>query len=120
MEWSDEELRDIASNFGVSREAVLRRLLTLRKTTRTFYVETKDRYQREWDEARNRQRLTAAPEGIPRNMPVEILGNFGRPFVGLVLENYNQDQMSLSEAAGYLGLKTKHMSKVAHLLRTGG
>jgi Zn-dependent peptidase ImmA (M78 family)/transcriptional regulator with XRE-family HTH domain len=120
MEWSDEELRDIASNFGVSREVVLRRLLTLRKTTRAFYVETKDRYQREWDEARNRQRLTAAPEGIPRNMPVEIVGNFGRPFVGLVLENYNQDQMSLSEAAGYLGLKTKHMGKVAHLLRTGG
>lgn len=120
QEWQDDELREIARNFGVSREVVLRRLLTFRKTTRTFYSETRDRYEREWEDARIRQRASVGSEGIPRNMPVETVGNLGRPFVGLVLERYNQDQLSLSEVAGYLGLKTKHIGKVAQMLRARG
>ena len=108
QEWADDELREIARTFGVSCEVVLRRLLTFRKTTHAFYSETRDRYEREWEDSRIRQRASPSPEGIPRNMPVEAVGNLGRPFVGLVLERYNQDQLSLSEVAGYLGLKTKH------------
>lgn len=120
QEWSDDELREIARNFGVSREMVLRRLLTFRKTTRAFYNETRDRLEQEWEDARERQKASVSPEGIPRNMPLETVGNLGRPFVGLVLERYNQDQLSLSEVAGYLGLKTKHVGKVAQMLRSRG
>ena len=120
MEWTDDELWEVARDFGVSREAVLRRLLTFRKTTRVFYSETRDRYELEWEDARVRQRSVSKPDGIPRNMPVETVGNLGRPFVGLVLERYNQDQLSLSEVAGYLGLKTKHVGRVAQLLRNRG
>lgn len=120
QEWTDDELLEIARDFGVSREAVLRRLLTFHKTTRAFYSATRDRYEREWEDARIRQRASSKPGGIPRNMPVETVGNLGRPFVGFVLERYNQDQLSLSEVAGYLGLKTKHVGKVAQLLRGRG
>ena len=36
-QWSDAEIRDLAYQFGVSREALLRRLLTLNRTTEEFY-----------------------------------------------------------------------------------
>jgi Zn-dependent peptidase ImmA (M78 family)/transcriptional regulator with XRE-family HTH domain len=119
-EWSDDELSRIAREFGVSREVVLRRLLTFRRTSRTFYIETRERYEREWDEARARQRATRSPEGIPRNMPQEALGNLGRPLIGRVLERYNQDQLTLSDVAGYLGLKAKDVGKVAQMMRGRG
>lgn len=115
--WTDDELREIARSFGVSREVVLRRLLTHRRTSVAFYQETRARYLEEWDQFRTRQKAAAKPEGIPRNMPQEALGNLGRRFVGMVLERYHQDRLSLSEVAGYLGLKSKHIGKVEQMLR---
>jgi len=118
-QWSDDELREVSRNFGTSREALLRRLLTLGKTTRAFYRDSRDRFEREWEESRAKQRA-GNPDGIPRNMPQEALGNLGRPLVGRVMDQYHQQQLSLSEVAGYLGLKTKHVSRVEQLLRSRG
>lgn len=117
LTWTDDELREIAISFGVSREVVLRRLLAHRRTSVTFYQETRGRYLEEWDQFRARQKPAAKPEGIPRNMPQEALGNLGRPFIGMVLERYHQDHLSLSEVAGYLGLKSKHIGKVEQMMR---
>lgn len=117
IRWTDDELREIARSFGVSREVVLRRLLTHRRTSAAFYQETRAKYVEEWEEFRARQKATAKPEGIPRNMPQEALGNLGRRLVGMVLERYHQDRLSLSEVSGYLGLKSKHIGKVEQLMR---
>lgn len=117
LSWTDDELGEIARSFGVSREVVLRRLLTHRRTSVAFYQEARARYLEEWDQFRVRQKATAKPDGIPRNMPQEALGNLGRRFVGMVLERYHQDRLSLSEVSGYLGLKSKHIGKVEQILR---
>ncbi len=119
-EWTDVELTDIARAFGVSREAALRRLLTFGRTTPEFYQATRRRYLKEWEENRQRERAKAAAEGkdgIPRNMPQEALSTLGRPLVGMLLERYHQDRLSLSEVAGFLGLKVKHVGKIEQMMR---
>ena len=117
MEWSDAELSDISRAFGVSRETVLRRLLTLKRTTKVFYQVTRERYNDEWDQSRARQKTEAKAEGIPRNMPQEAVNDIGKPLISRLLERYHQDYMSLSEVAGYLGLKAKHVGKVEQMMR---
>jgi Zn-dependent peptidase ImmA (M78 family)/transcriptional regulator with XRE-family HTH domain len=117
MEWSDAELLDISKVFGVSREAVLRRLLTFKRTTKVFYQATRERYNDEWDQSRARQRAEAKAEGIPRNMPQEAVSDIGRPLISRLLERYHQDYLSLSEVAGYLGLKAKHVGKIEQMMR---
>lgn len=114
--WGDEELLEIAKTFGTSREAVLRRLLTFQLTTADFYKTTRNRYIDEWVQYRERQRDLSS-DGMKRNMPQETLTNLGRPLIGMVLERYHQDRLSLSEVAGYLGLKTKHVVKIDHMMR---
>ncbi|PBJ82422.1 hypothetical protein CMZ84_09620 [Lysobacteraceae bacterium NML93-0399] len=114
--WGDEELSEIGRSFGASREAVLRRLLTFKMTTADFYKTTRTRYQDEWVQYRERQKASSS-DGMKRNMPQETLTNLGRPFIGMVLERYHQDRLSLSEVAGYLGLKTKHIIKIDHMMR---
>jgi len=120
LEWTDEELGEIAMSFGVSREVVLRRLLANRRTTSQFYQEARSRFADEWEQYRVRQKAQKKPEGIPRNIPQETLGNLGRPFVGMVLQQYHQERLSLSEAVGYLGLKSKHISKIEQMIRGHG
>ncbi len=116
-EWTDMELGEIARSFGVSKEAILRRLLTFRRTSVRFYQATRQRYLDEWVQYRERQRATPKEKGIPRNMPQEALSSLGRPLVGMLLERYHQDHLSLSEVAGYLGLKVKHVGKIDQIMR---
>lgn len=114
--WSDEELTQLSRDFGASREAVLRRLLTVELTSREFYEATRERYIQEWRRQRERQK-SGPKEPIPRNMANEAVGDLGRRYVGLVLNQFYQDRLTLSDVAGYLGIKTKHIPAVEQKIR---
>ena len=49
---------------------------------------------------------------MKRNMPLETVGTFGRPFVRMLLDTYYTNRMTLSELSGYLGLKVQHIPKL--------
>lgn len=108
--WSDEQLRDLARGFNVSREALLRRLLTFDRTTQKFYREKRAQYSAEFEAERAHQKND--PGEIKRNMPVETVSNVGRPLVRMILGNYYQDRITLSDVSGYLGLKTRHIANL--------
>jgi len=110
--WKDAEITDLSRKFGVSREAILRRLLTFNKTTKEFYALKRAQYNLEFHALRRRQKEEALKKDIKRNMPQETVGNFGRPFIRMLLGSYYQDQITLSEVSGFLNLKVKHLSKL--------
>jgi Zn-dependent peptidase ImmA (M78 family)/DNA-binding XRE family transcriptional regulator len=115
--WEDDTLRLIASDFGVSREVVLRRLLILGRTTEAAYRKARQRFI---DEYVARAEATADEEGgFARNMPRETLGLLGRSFVGLVLDTYEQDRITLNDVATYLGVRVKHLDNIARLVKAG-
>ena len=106
--WSDQELRGVGNRYGVSREAVLRRLLTFDKTTESFYQETRDRYAVEREESSHGTRRGGGP--VP---PHRIaLSTLGHTFARLVLENYYSDAITASDVAEYLNIKLRHLQKI--------
>jgi Zn-dependent peptidase ImmA (M78 family) len=118
--WSDGALSDLARQFNVSREALLRRLLTFDRTTGDFYRRKRAEYIAEYLAMRERQKEKSVDADIRRNMPVETISNFGRPLVRMLLSNYYQDRITLSEVSGYLGLKVKHIPKLEQVAGNGG
>jgi Zn-dependent peptidase ImmA (M78 family)/DNA-binding transcriptional regulator YiaG len=120
--WSDDTLSELARQFNVSREALLRRLLTFDRTTADFYRQKRAQYVAEYLAMRERKKEKSADEDIKRNMPVETVSNFGRPLVRMLLSNYYQDRITLSDVSGYLGLKVKHIPKLEQVagLKYGG
>lgn len=111
-DWSDSDLGALSKSFGASDEAVLRRLLTLSKTTEAFY-----RSKRSLIQARNRK-LDEQPQDsdFKRNMPMEVVSNLGRPFTQIVLNTYAYDRLSLSDVSRYLGLRAGQVPKVRELV----
>ncbi len=99
--WTDSEIADLARTFSVSREALVRRLLTFGRTTEAFYRQKRGQYLAEYLAQRQKQREETSGEGIPRNMPQETVSNFGGPLVRMILGNYYQDRLTLSDVAGY-------------------
>lgn len=110
--WSDAEVSDLARQFNVSREALLRRLLTFDRTTADFYGKKRAQYIAEYLAIKARQKEQSTDEEMKRNMPQETVSNFGRPLIRMLLGNYYQDRITLSEVSGYLGLKVKHIPKL--------
>jgi Zn-dependent peptidase ImmA (M78 family) len=111
-EWSDEELSSIAKSFGVSREVILRRLLIFGRTTAQFYEETASRYAYEFQERGPRLKTTK----FARNVPQEAITRLGRPFVGIVLDSYGQERITLNDVSTYLGVRIKHIDSIRKLV----
>ncbi len=111
-EWPNETIVALAATYGVSREAVVRRLTTFGRASESFYNRKRAQYAREFQLQRQRDREKNEGKPIPRNMPRETLATFGRSFVRMVIENYRSDRLSLSEVSGYLGVKVRHLSEI--------
>ena len=101
-DWSDAEIRDLARQFNVSREAVLRRLLTFGRTTDAFYRQKRGQYIADLVASQQRKKEKAADTEMRRNMPQETVRNFGKPLVNMLLDNYHQDRMTLRGKEGQL------------------
>lgn len=114
-DWNDAELAHLARRFGVSREALLLRLVSFRRASWKFFKEKRDQWNAEY---RDRERALAElntkakARSIRRDMPQEALSNLGRLFLGLVIGNYHQDRITLSEVSGYIGIKARHVRRL--------
>jgi Zn-dependent peptidase ImmA (M78 family) len=108
-EWSDEQLQELVIRFSVSAEVILRRLLTLGRTSRAFYRAKRDEYLR-------RHESTDPTGGF---MPYfrRILRDNGHAFTTLALQAYRADAISslgLSRILG--GMKLQHLGDIEHAL----
>jgi len=108
--WEDWQLRLLANRYMVSREVILRRLLTFGKTTRTFYnqkrVEYEEIYQRE-----------RAEGGGPIPYYRLILRDNGPAFTTLVLSAYYNQAISLRDLSNFLGgIKLDHVGRIEQAL----
>lgn len=114
-QWSDDEILLLAQRYRVSREAVVRRLLVLRKTNEDFYRKKRWQYQAEFEaqreEAEQRKDLGVGPGGFapPDRMAVARAGHL---FTRLVLSSYHQEKITANELSSYLEVKLKHLSKI--------
>lgn len=115
-EWDDAAVHALSLTYSVSREAIVRRLLTLGRTTDAFYRRKRAQYAVEFQQQRERDREKNAGKPIPRNMSRETVADYGKPFVRRVIENYHADRISLSEVSGYLGVKVRHVPDIEQQL----
>ena len=113
--WEDDQIKSLSDRYGVSREAMLRRLLVLGRTTERFYRAKRDQYQREYEEwFGNREPGFAPPYRT-------AISSAGPVFVQIVLANYHQENITASDVADFLDVKLKHLARIeAEVLETGG
>ncbi|MGZ9034941.1 MAG: ImmA/IrrE family metallo-endopeptidase [Rhodospirillales bacterium] len=114
--WSDGELVELSRQYGVGREAALRRLLSLGRTSVSFYQQRREQFLAEHKAEREREREKQGELEFRRNPPVEVLSNVGRNFVRLVFDTYYQDRITLSDVSAYLGLRVRHLPLIEQKL----
>jgi len=115
-DWSDLELTALSTAYRVSREAALRRLLTLGRTTRDFY---------------RSKRRELVPLDVPPSgggfltWPQRAIRSSGHLFGGLVLDAYHREAITSADLTEYFGVRIKHLPEIERRLEgrnmlTGG
>lgn len=108
--WDEEHLQQIARQFKVSREVVLRRLLILGRTTQRFYRHMHEEWERKLKERKK-------PKGGRRIPPTQCVRQNGIAFTSLVLESARQEKISYRDVSDYLSIGLKHLAAVESLVR---
>lgn len=109
-DWEDDFLNLLSAYWGVSHEAIVRRLVTLGRATPVYYSRKRDQYQELYEQLREREkerRRAKTKQGGPPPYRMAIRDQ-GRPFVRIVLDAYHRDAISPSSASTLLHLKLKH------------
>lgn len=112
--WDDEVLSQLSGRWGASREAVVRRLVTLNRATMAFYMQKRAEYQEAYARMREEERLRRRQSrGGPPPYRMTVRDR-GRPYVRLVLDAYQRDQITPSSVSNLLSLKLKHLAALEH------
>jgi Zn-dependent peptidase ImmA (M78 family)/DNA-binding XRE family transcriptional regulator len=111
-EWDDRDIAALARRFSVSREVILRRLLSLGRTDDKFYRSKREQYLDEY--RREEERRQQEAEGKPRPIPQDLLAvaRAGQYVSVLILSSYSHGRITASDVADYFGVRIKHLAAV--------
>jgi Zn-dependent peptidase ImmA (M78 family)/transcriptional regulator with XRE-family HTH domain len=109
-EWDDPTLAALSNRFMVSREVILRRLLTLRLTTAAFYEAKRAQFLEDY--RRQREEGGGFLQYYRR-----VLRDNGEAFTTLVLDAFDQKTISERDVSHHLGdVKLTHVDTIRGVL----
>lgn len=111
-EWTINNLQQLAAPFHMSPEVLLRRLATLGKTSMEFYWQMRPYFIRTYLELREREEMDQKDSGGGPSSYVLKIRNFGRRFIGDVLDAYDRDLIDPSDVSDYLDIKVNNIPKL--------
>lgn len=108
--WTEEQIAGLAKRYSVSREVILRRLLSLGLTTEDFYREKRAEYQAQYEQLEQRPR-----RGFPAPSTLAV-SKAGPYFTRAVLQSYYDEQINPSDVADYLEVRLKHLPQIERIV----
>jgi Zn-dependent peptidase ImmA (M78 family)/transcriptional regulator with XRE-family HTH domain len=119
-DWDEDVLAQLSDRWGVSREAVIRRLVTLQRAPMAFYLRKRAEYQALYAAQREEERLRRQRSGSKGGPPPYRMAirDRGKPYVRLVLDAYQRDLITTSSLSSLLSLKVKHLPALEREVRS--
>jgi Zn-dependent peptidase ImmA (M78 family)/transcriptional regulator with XRE-family HTH domain len=111
-QWEEDEIQDLSRVYSISREVVVRRLLELGLAPRHFYQKKRAEYAAQAAAALKMKAERSTPNSFKANIPMLVMRSVGRSFARTVLRSMDEGRITASDAAGFLGAKTKHFSRI--------
>jgi len=108
QEWTQNDLIEVGSYFHVGPLVILRRLLDHDRTTKEFYEEKHNVW--------NKPSFRRAKKTEGRNIPKEIIKERGKTYISLAFNAFEQNKINLKDLSDYLGAKLSYIPKIRQLL----
>lgn len=112
-EWTTIELDGLAKPFGTSAESMLLRLITLGKATWDLYWARKPEFQKAFEEAKERQKVS---NSAPSYYVVKAR-DLGHEYVRVVLDAFRGRTISSLDVADYLDIRFDQIPRLEDAAR---
>ena len=103
--WTDDELKQLADMYGVSREAMLLRLVELGHASWDYYFDRRPYFLQMYEDSQEERQ---AGKGGPNYYRMK-LRDFGRRYVRTVVDAYNSRDITGSDLSDYLDMKVNRL-----------
>lgn len=103
--WSHSELSELSRHFCVSQEVILRRLLSLNKTSNSFY-----------DEFRNKGQFDEKKKPSGGDYYRNIIAKNGVLYLNLAIQGYYQNILTASSLSDFIQIKMSNLPKLEQQL----
>jgi Zn-dependent peptidase ImmA (M78 family) len=108
--WNDDEIKNLAKKFSVSKFVIIRRLLDTKLTDLSFYQLKQNEYLEEQKKG-----------GFgPRNYAKEDINKNSVFYTKLVMQNYFDGNISYAELCNFLNTKTKRIPTIEKIIKDKG
>jgi Zn-dependent peptidase ImmA (M78 family)/DNA-binding XRE family transcriptional regulator len=125
-QWEDNDIKQLSDKYSISREVIVRRLLSFKRVTRDFYLKKRDEYddfanqlreKREIEKRRMKEKDKTSSVG--ETTPQKIIRTNSRLFQSIVLSAYYHEEITSCDLAEYVGVDIKHLDKIEKRVFTG-
>lgn len=117
LTWEDAELDTLSRRYSVSKEVILRRLLTVQRTTEKHYQEKRDQWHKEWTALQEEQGRKKDKSGGFAQYHTKFVRCHGVRYVEAAFDAYDRGVIPSNRLSEYLGTKMKHVPKILEHLR---
>jgi Zn-dependent peptidase ImmA (M78 family) len=100
----DNIVSQVSQQFSVSREVVLRRLLTIGLVSPAVYQKKREEYVKAYQKGKPTEGFAS-----PSTMAIRDLG---KRFVRVVVDAYRQETITAADLSEFLGIRLKHLPKI--------
>jgi len=107
---ADQFFKNMANRYKVSREVILRRLLSIDKITNSYYNEKVDQWKKEY---------ISKKKGEGGDYYATQATYLGERFINLAFNKFYQGHCTINQLADYLNIKEKNISNLEHYLIKG-
>jgi len=107
-QWAKKDLIKLGNYFHVGPLAILRSLLENRLTTKAYYKEKHEK----WNKPQFGRSIN--PEG--RNLAKEAVQEKGKTYIGLAFKAFDQNRINIKDLSDFLGVKLSYIPKTRQLL----
>lgn len=108
--YPDEAIEELATTFSVSREVIVRRLLTCDLVPHDFYLRKRSEYL-----AQIQQQSEESESGGFISFPMRVFRKSGPEFTRIVLDAYDRQVITGADVSAYLDTRIKHLEPLRKL-----
>ena len=109
--WSDQEIMNLAGTFRVSRQVLLRRLLSFGYISSDKFNIIQKAYESQAEKSKTKDNNVAIPQHT------KAIASSGKLFTQLVLSGYEAERITGPDVSNYLSVKLKHLSEIESVIR---
>lgn len=117
-DWAELDLERLAQKFSVSKEVILRKLVSINLASEAYLFRLKRKWDAQYaidrDLAKNKTKDSGKPPIIPQD--IKIINEKGRKYVSKVVDMFDKGKIGYGEVSEYLETKLDHLGKIIERL----